>query len=377
MMHIERDLLPKIASSLKPNKVVMIFGSRRVGKTILMKQIIEQFEGKSLILNGEDYDTLALLENRSISNYRNLLLGIDLLAIDEAQNIPDIGAKLKLMVDEISGIRIIVSGSSSFDLFNKSGEPLVGRSSAFHLTAFSQNEISQIENSLQTKQNLENRLIYGSYPDVVLMNSNEERKEYLRNIVDAYLLKDILMIDGIKNASKMKELLQLIAWQMGNEVSYDELGKKIGMSKNTVEKYLDLLSKTFVIYRLGAFSRNLRKEVSKAGKWYFYDNGIRNALIGAYSSPAVRQDVGALWENYLISERKKRSLNENRNCDFYFWRTYDNQEIDLIEMAGDSIAAFEIKWGNKMPKAPAAFTETYPQAVWSVVNRNNYRSFLL
>ena len=377
MQSIKRDLLPKIEKSLSPNKVVMIFGSRRVGKTILMKQIIEQFEGKSLILNGEDYDTLVLLENRSISNYRNLLSGIDLLAIDEAQNIPDIGAKLKLMVDEISDIRIIVSGSSSFDLFNKSGEPLVGRSSVFHLTAFSQNEISQIENPLQTKQNLENRLIYGSYPDVVLMNSNEERKEYLRSIVDAYLLKDILMVDGIKNASKMKELLQLIAWQMGSEVSYDELGRRIGMSKNTVEKYLDLLSKTFVIYRLGAFSRNLRKEVSKAGKWYFYDNGIRNALISAYSSLTMRQDVGALWENYLISERKKRSWNENLNNDFYFWRTYDNQEIDLVEVAGDSISAFEIKWGNKMPKVPVAFSETYPQAVWNVMNRSNYRKFTI
>ena len=377
MMNIQRDLFPKIENSLKPNKVVMIFGSRRVGKTILMKQIIGQFEGKSLTLNGEDYDTLALLENRSVSNYRNLLSGIDLLAIDEAQNIPDIDAKLKLMVDEIPNIRILVSGSSSFDLFNKSGEPLVGRSSIFHLTAFSQNEISQIENSLQTKQNLENRLIYGSYPDVVLMNSNEERKEYLKNIVDAYLLKDILMIDGIKNASKMKELLQLIAWQMGSEVSYDEIGRKIGMSKNTVEKYLDLLSKTFVIYRLGAFSRNLRKEVSKAGKWYFYDNGIRNALIGAYNSLSVRQDIGALWENYLISERKKRNLNENGSSDFYFWRTYDNQEIDLIEVEGDNITAFEIKWGNKTPKIPVAFAETYPQAAWNVVNKTNYLNAVL
>jgi predicted AAA+ superfamily ATPase len=377
MMNIERDLLRKIENSLKPNKVIMIFGSRRIGKTILMKQIISQFQGKSLLLNGEDYDALALLENRSISNYRNLLSDIDLLAIDEAQHIPSIGAKLKLMVDEIPGIRIIVSGSSSFDLFNKSGEPLVGRSSVFHLTAFSQNEISQIENRLQTKQNLENRLIYGSYPDVVLMNSNEERKEYLKNIVDAYLLKDILMIDGIKNASKMKELLQLIAWQTGSEVSYDELGRKIGMSKNTVEKYLDLLSKTFVIYRLGAFSRNLRKEVSKAGKWYFYDNGIRNALIGAYSSLSVRQDVGALWENYLIGERVKGNLNESRNKNFYFWRTYDNQEIDLIEVEGDTISAFEIKWGNKLPKSPLLFSTTYPQAEYHAVNKNNYLSFVL
>ena len=372
MDSIKRSLQQRIENSLKPNKVVIIFGARRVGKTVLMNQVVKQHEGKILTLNGEDYDTLALLENRSISNYRNLLDGIGLLAIDEAQHIPDIGAKLKLMIDEIQEIKIIVSGSSSFDLLNKAGEPLVGRNTPFHLTTFSQTEILQIENLLQTRQNLENRLIYGSYPDVVLMNSNEERKEYLKNIVDAYLLKDILMVDGIKNASKMKELLQLIALQMGSEVSYEELGRKLGMSKNTVEKYLDLLSKTFVIYRLGAFSRNLRKEVTKAGKWYFYDNGIRNALIGAYNSLALRQDVGALWESYLIGERIKKNLNENAGKELYFWRTYDEQEIDLLEVSGDIISAFEFKWGSKTPNAPQAFSNAYPQATYQVVNRNNY-----
>jgi predicted AAA+ superfamily ATPase len=372
MDEIKRHLQQKIANSLKPNKVVMIFGARRVGKTVLMNQIIKQFKGKVQILNGEDYDALALLENRSISNYRNLLENIDLLAIDEAQHIPDIGAKLKLMVDEIPGIRIIISGSCSFDLFNKSGEPLVGRSTPFHLTAFSQTEISQIENLFQTSQNLENRLIYGSYPEVVLLKSNEERKEYLKNIVSAYLLKDILMVDGIKNSSKMKELLQLIALQMGSEVSFEELKQKMGMSKNTVEKYLDLLSKTFVIYRLGGFKRNLRKEITKAGKWYFYDNGIRNALIGAFNSLALRQDVGALWESYLIGDRVKKNINENAGKELYFWRTYDNQEIDLLEVTGDSIAAFEFKWGDKMPNAPRTFLAAYPQASYQVVNRSNY-----
>jgi predicted AAA+ superfamily ATPase len=376
MVAIKRCLQKKIENSLKPNKVVMIFGARRVGKTVLMRQIINDFKGKILSLNGEDYDTLALLDNRSIGNYRNLLNGIGLLAIDEAQHIPDIEAKLKLMVDEIAGIIILVSGSSSFDLFNKSGEPLVGRSVPFHLTAFSQKEIAQTENLLQTKQNFENRLIYGAYPDVVLMNNNEERKEYLKNIVDAYLLKDILMVDGIKNASKMKELLQLIALQVGSEVSYEELGCKLGMSKNTVEKYLDLLAKTFVIFRLGAFSRNLRKEITKAGKWYFYDNGIRNALISAYNSLAIRQDVGALWENYLLSERMKKNLNENRNKELYFWRTYDGQEIDLLEVAGDDIDAFEFKWGDKTPKSPEVFAKNYPQSTYQVVNRNNYLEFV-
>ena len=361
---------------MTPNRVMLIFGARRVGKTVLMKQIVSEFEGKSLVMNGEDYDTLRLLEERSISNYRNLLNGIDLLAIDEAQHIPDIGAKLKLMVDEIPNIRILVSGSSSFDLFNKSGEPLVGRGVPFHLTAFSQREIAASEHALQTRQNLENRLIYGSYPDVVLMDNADERREYLRNIVDAYLLKDILMADGIRNASKMKELLQLVALQTGNEVSYEELGQRLGMSKNTVEKYLDLLSKTFVIYRLGAFSRSLRKEVTKAGKWYFFDNGIRNALIGAFHSLSLRQDVGALWESYLIGERIKKNLNENADRKLYFWRTYDGQEIDLIETQGDEISAFEFKWGDKIPRVPTTFANNYPEASYQVVNRNNYPEYI-
>jgi predicted AAA+ superfamily ATPase len=376
MEKIVRILQKRIIERMLPNKVMLVFGARRTGKTVLIKQIINEFAGKSLVLNGEDYDALRLLDERSVANYRNLLDGIDLLAIDEAQHIPDIGAKLKLMVDEIPNIRIIASGSSSFDLFNKSGEPLVGRSIPFHLTAFSQCEISQTENVLQTQQNLENRLIYGSYPDVVLSNSVKFQKEYLKNIIDAYLLKDILMVDGIKNASKMKELLQLLALQTGSEVSYEELGQKLGMSKNTVEKYLDLLSKTFVIYRLSAFSRNLRKEITKAGKWYFYDNGIRNALIGAFNSLSVRQDVGTLWENYIIGERMKMNLNDNASKEFYFWRTYDGQEIDLLEVEGDEISAFEFKWGERTPSVPVAFAKNYPNVPYQVINRSNYLNFI-
>ena len=359
-----------------PNKVVLIFGARRVGKTVLMKQLVREFDGKSLVMNGEDFDTLRLLNERSISNYRHLLNGVDLLAIDEAQHIPDIGAKLKLMVDEIPNIRILVSGSSSFDLFNKSGEPLVGRAVTFHLTAFSQSEIAQTENLLQTRQNLVTRLIYGSYPDAVLMSSADERREYLRHMVDSYLLKDILMVDGIKNASKLKELLQLVALQTGNEVSYEELAQRLGMSKNTVEKYLDLLSKTFIIYRLSAFNRSLRKEITKAGKWYFFDNGIRNALVGTFSSLSLRQDVGALWESYLIGERMKKNLNEGAGRQLFFWRTYDGQEVDLIETDGDEISAFEFKWGDKMPQVPRTFASYYPEASYQVVNRDNYQEYV-
>jgi predicted AAA+ superfamily ATPase len=376
MEPLKRLLQDRIAARIEPNKAILIFGARRVGKTILMRQLVKDFAGKTMLLNGEDYDTLALLEEQSVANYRHLLEGVDLLAIDEAQSIPNIGSKLKLIVDEIDGIRVIASGSSSFDLLNKAGEPLVGRSTQFHLTPFSQKEIAPIETALETRQNLESRLIYGSYPEVVTMEGFERKTDYLRDIVGAYLLKDILAIDGLKNSGKMKELLRLIAFQLGNEVSYDELGKQLGMSKNTVEKYLDLLSKVFVVYRLGAYARNLRKEVTKAGKWYFYDNGIRNAIIGNFSPLSIRQDVGALWENYLIGERIKANYNEGLGKEFYFWRTYDRQEIDLVEESSDALTAIEFKWGNKKPDVPAIFKETYPNATFDVVSRDNYLNYI-
>lgn len=373
---IKRTIQDKVVNRLQPNKAVLIFGARRVGKTVMIRNIINNFSGKSMLLNGEDHDTLALLENRSVSNYRHLFGATDLLAIDEAQNIPAIGSVLKLIVDEVPNIRVIASGSSSFDLFNKTGEPLVGRSTQFLLTPFSQREISQIENPLETKRNLESRLIYGSYPEVVMLDDFERKTDYLRDIVNAYLLKDILAIDGLKNSAKMRNLLRLIAFQIGCTVSYDELGKQLGMSKNTVEKYLDLLEKVFVIFRLGAYSGNLRKEVTKAGKWYFYDTGIRNAIIGAFSPLSIRQDTGALWENYMIAERLKLTNNENLHKNMFFWRTYDKQEIDLIETDSENMTALEFKWGNKIKPAPKAFAEAYSHAQFYIVNPDNYLNFI-
>lgn len=376
METIKRILEDRIVERITPGKAILIFGARRVGKTILMRKLVDNYPGRAMMLNGEDFDTLALLENRTIANYRHLLEGVELLAIDEAQNIPYIGNILKLIVDEVDGIRVLASASSSFDLLNKTGEPLVGRGTQFLLTPFSQREIAQTETALDTRRNLEARLIYGSYPEVVMADSFECKTDYLRDIVSAYLLKDILTIDGLKNSNKMRELLRLVAFQLGCEVSYEELGKQLGMSKTTVEKYLDLLEKVFVVYRLGAYSRNLRKEVTKAGKWYFYDNGIRNAIIGNFSPLAIRQDAGALWENYLIGERRKRSLNDGTGKEFYFWRTYDKQEIDLIEVHAEQLTALEIKWGNKMPPVPKAFGEAYPHAEYHVVNRDNYLEFV-
>lgn len=378
MATISRTLFSLIIEKLIPGKAILVYGARRVGKTILLHQVIDSFKGNTLLLNGEDYDTLTLLGEKSIANYRRLLDSIDLLVIDEAQNIPDIGEKIKLIVDEIPSVRVLASGSSSFDLLNKTGEPLVGRSFQFRLAPFSQKELSAHETLLQTRQNLDDRLIFGSYPDVVLMRSSADKIDYLRSITDSYLLKDILTLDGVKNSSKMFDILRLVAFQLGNEVSYEELGRQVGLSKNTVEKYMDLLSKVFVIYRVGAFSRNLRKEVRKTCKWYFYDCGIRNAIINNFKSPAIRDDMGHLWENYLITERLKSCLYAHDLRNFYFWRTYDNQEIDLIEDAGnETIHAFEFKWGDNLPSAPKAFASAYPNSDFEVVNRTNYLDFIL
>ena len=371
---IRRIMQRQIESRMQAQKVMLLFGARRVGKTFLLKQIVADFSGKSLVLNGEDADSVAMLEPVSIANYRHVFQDVKLLAIDEAQHIPDIGKKLKLIVDEVPDIRVIASGSSSFDLKNQAGEPLVGRSTQFMLLPLSQQEISTIESPIETKRNLEIRLLYGSYPEVVALESFEQKKEYLNDIVESYLLKDILAVDGIKNSAKIRDLLRLIAYQMGDEVSYDELGKQLGISKNTVERYLDLLQKVFVLYRLGGYSKNLRKEVSKSSKWYFADNGVRNAVIRNFEPLSLRTDAdrGALWENYIITERLKRNQNDRLGLEFYFWRTYDKQEIDLIEMGSDTMNAFEMKSGKKRPSAPKAFAEAYPEAQYVVVNKENY-----
>lgn len=371
---IRRMMQKQIERRMQAQKVMLLFGARRVGKTFLLRQIVAGFSGKSLVLNGEDADSVAMLEPVSIANYRHVFQDVKLLAIDEAQHIPDIGKKLKLIVDEVPDIRVIASGSSSFDLKNQSGEPLVGRSTQFMLLPFSQQEISTVESPIETKRNLEIRLLYGSYPEVVALESFEQKKEYLSDIVESYLLKDILAVDGIKNSAKIRDLLRLVAYQMGDEVSYDELGKQLGISKNTVERYLDLLQKVFVLYRLGGFSKNLRKEVSKSSKWYFADNGVRNAVIRNFEPLSLRTDAdrGALWENYIITERLKRNQNERLGLDFYFWRTYDKQEIDLIEIGSGTMNAFEMKAGKKTPSAPKAFAEAYPEAQYVVVNKENY-----
>lgn len=365
-----------IEQFLKPNKVIIILGTRRVGKTVLIKQIEQQFVGKSLLMNAEDSLTQDYLSHKTVANYKSKLQGIDLFILDEAQVIPNIANILKLIVDEIEGIKIIATGSSSFDLLNRFGEPLTGRSFTFHLFPFSIKEFLSIESPIESITKLEDRLVYGMYPELLEYKTNFEKEFYLKNLVNNYLLKDIFSLDGIRGTSKIMDLLKLLAYQTGNEVSLNELGNQLGMSKNTVEKYLDLLSKVFIIYELKAYSKNLRKEITKSKKWYFYDNGIRNAIIDDFSPISLRKDVGSLWENYIISERLKWNNYNMFNTAMYFWRTYDQQEIDLVEKNKSSLEVFEIKWNKTKSKIPKAWLKTYPDSTFNNITKNNFTDWL-
>ena len=377
MSYIKRAVLDNFGSYLKPNKVLILLGARRVGKTQLIKKYIESSNEKVLQLNGEDLNNARLLEERTLENYTRLLQNIELLVIDEAQAIQDIGLILKFIVDNIEGIKVIATGSSMFDLANKLGEPLVGRKNTLFLYPLSQIEFSAYENYIQTTENQETRLIFGGYPELTHYQSWEEKQTYLREIVSSYLLKDILVFDGIKNSNKIYGLLRLIALQIGKEVSLQELGNQLQMSKNTVERYLDLLTKVFILFKIEGFSRNLRKEITKTSRWYFYDNGIRNAIINNYNSIQNRTDIGDLWENYLASERMKKQEYQKIFRKNYFWRTYDRQELDWLEEEAEKLSAFEFKWNeNKKSKIPTAFEKAYPEADFEVINKKNYLDFI-
>lgn len=374
---IIRSLKPIILNKIGKNKVILIFGTRRVGKTWLVESIIRDANINYLSLNGEDQDVQVLLSTRTAANYKRILGDAKLLIIDEAQVIPEIGKILKLLIDTFKDLTIIASGSSTFDLSNQTGEPLTGRSLTYHLYPIAQIELDKKENALQTAQNLEERLIFGSYPELFHSNSLIEKAQYLTELVKSYLLKDILMYENIQNSAKLLELLKLIAYQVGSEISIDVISRNLGISKNTVDRYLDLLSKVFIIYKVGGYSNNLRKEVTKSSKWYFYDNGIRNAIINDFRLLALRNDQGFLWENYCFSERIKKMEYEQQNSIYYFWRTYDQQEIDLIEINNGEILAADFKWGNQKKKIPGFFAKNYPQASFSVINKENYLDFIL
>jgi len=377
MQYIQRTIEAKLIDYLRPNKAVIILGARRVGKTKLIQRIIEKVNEPYLFLNGDDQDTHQLLALQSKANYERLLGNVRFLIIDEAQEIASIGAKLKLMVDTIEGLKIIATGSSALDLNDHVGEPLVGRKMTFHLYPLSQQELSIGENYLRTTQQLGNRLIFGTYPELEFLPSNNEKIQYLKEQVNSYLLKDVLAYEGIQKRDKIVSLLRIIAYRIGSEISIESIGNELGISKNTVDKYLDLLSKVFIIHRVGGFSRNLDNEITKKAKWYFYDNGIRNAIISNFNALELRQDQGQLWENYLIYERLKKQQYALDHTLNYFWRTHNRQEIDWVEEKDGKLNAYEFKWALQgKGKVPSAWSKGYPEASFNLIDRGNYMDFI-
>lgn len=376
-MEIPRLLESILNKQLGKQKVIMLYGSRRVGKTTLIQRIAEKHKDDVLLLQGEDMQVASLLQQRTIANYRRLVGNRKIIIIDEAQAVPGIGPILKLMIDNIKGITLIATGSSSFDLVAATGEPLVGRQLVYQLYPIAQAELTGTEDLLTTQSNLEQRLIYGSYPELWHLSADEEKEAYLKSLVSSYLLKDILMYENVKGADILYKLLQLLAFQVGSEVSTVELGNTLQLNKATVDRYLDLLAKVFIIYPLSGYSKNLRKEVSKSKKWFFYDNGIRNALINQFSPLRHRNDIGQLWEQYFISERIKFNSYRGYHPQYYFWRTYDQQELDLLEVnSRQEMTAFECKWKGGKIKIPVGFGKAYPHAAFNGITQSNYLDYI-
>lgn len=376
-MYIPQRQLENLGKLVFPNKVLVVYGPRRCGKTTLINHYLKNVgDEKYLLVSGEDITVREYLGSQSISKLKDFVGNNSLLVIDEAQKVKEIGLNLKLIIDHISGIKIIATGSSSFDLAKDIGEPLTGRKYTLRLFPLAQLELMHTEQRAETEANIESRLIFGSYPEVILMNDNGMRERYLKEIVSSYLFKDILEMEGLRHPDKLVRLLQLLAFQIGREVSLNELGGQVGISKNTVERYLELLEKSFVIFKLSGFSRNLRKEISKTCRYFFYDTGIRNALINNFNTVNMRDDIGMLWENYVIVERLKKQEYLGISANNYFWRTYDQKEIDLVEEREGKLYGYEIKWKSGRVKPPKTWLEGYKNADYEVINRENYLGFV-
>lgn len=368
-----------LSSAVKPGKVLALYGPRRVGKTTLLKQYVATLDPSSrcLFTTGEDLNLQQVLSSQSVETIKAFFGGYDLIVIDEAQTISHLGRGLKLLVDWLPEAKVIASGSSSFQIADQLGEPLTGRKKTLTLYPISAAELIQHEGRLAFSGRLNDLLVYGMYPEIITSGSNVERRELLAELRNDYLFRDVIAFEGIRNSDKIKKLVSLISFQPGKEVSLSELATGIGMSRQVVERYLDLLEKSFVIFRMGGFSRNLRSEVTKSVRYYFYDNGILNAVQNNFSAVGMRPDVGALWENWLVAERVKRNGYGRHFVGSYFWRTYAQQEIDLVEEADGKLRAFEFKWGDKAPKAPKSWRDAYPDADYTVVNRDNFWDFIL
>lgn len=373
-MYIPQIPLQHLKSLITKGKVVIIYGPRRIGKTTLLKKYLEN-ESDFLFINGDDIFVRDFLSSGSVDKLKEFIGKKSLIVIDEAQYIPSIGLNLKLIIDHLPNIKVIATGSSTFDLAKQVGEPLTGRKSVIKMYPISQMELSSIENPIQTKANIESRLIYGSYPEVITLQEINDRKEYLHELASSYLLKDILAFEGVQKSKKILDLLILLAFQVGKEVSHNELATQLSLSKATVEHYLDLLEQVFVLVNVRGFSRNLRKEVTKMSRYYFYDTGMRNTIINNFNPLDRRDDVGALWENYLVMERLKKQQYQQIWSNNYFWRTYDQKELDWVEEREGHLFGYEFKF-NDVASPPKLWLETYPKASFECIHQNNYLQFI-
>jgi predicted AAA+ superfamily ATPase len=368
---------------VQPNKVLLIYGPRRVGKTTLLQNYLATTPWTYKLDSGDNIQTQLLLSSQDFNQILPYVEGYQLLALDEAQEIPQIGKALKIIVDQVPDIRVITTGSSSFELAGQTGEPLTGRKRTLSLFPVAQAELlapgtTYGHNRHELQQKLPDFLVYGSYPEVIEASTQQECVEILTEIANSYLLKDILTFDRVRNSRVLLNLLRLIAFQVGSEVSYTELATKVGVDVKTVQRYLDLLEKTFVLYRLTGFSRNLRKEVTRQAKYYFWDNGIRNAVIAQFNGLSQRNDVGQLWENFFVIERLKYRTYYSVPANAYFWRTYDQQEIDLVEERGGRLFGYECKWSTKKSvMAPSSWVQAYPDADFVTITPENYLDFVL
>ncbi|MDA3887084.1 MAG: ATP-binding protein [Candidatus Delongbacteria bacterium] len=372
---IKRQIDSLILKKFFKNKAVIVIGARQTGKTTLIKNILKSRKEKVLLFNGDETDTNDIFNTPTIIKLKNIIQDNKIIFFDEAQKINNIGIIIKLIVDNIKGVQVIASGSSSFELMNNLNEPLTGRKYEFHLFPLSFKELTDHFGPIDEKRELENRLVFGSYPEIVAKSGSEE---HLKLLTGSYLYKDLLMLEDIKKPVLLEKIVKALAFQLGNEVIYSEIAKLVESDKKTVEKYIDLLEKTYIIFRLPALNRNVRNEIKKGKKIYFYDTGIRNAVISDFRPLAKRTDVGALWENYLISERVKLLNYNSIDRERYFWRTTQQQEIDYIEVQYEKYHAYEFKW-NPLKKVSISktFTKAYPENSFKVITQDNYDEFLI
>jgi len=363
---------------LVQNKALIIYGPRRVGKTTLLESFLNRTNLKYKLDSGDNIRTQNTLSSQDFKQILEYAQGYELIAIDEAQQIPNIGMGLKIIVDQIPGIKVIATGSSSFDLSSQVGEPLTGRKRTIELFPVAQLELLSLFNKHELKERIDEYLVYGGYPEIITSKTKGEKKLLLEELVDSYLMRDILTLERIKNSKTILDLLKLLSFQVGNEVSINELATQLSIDGKTVNRYLDLLEKAFVIVRVGGFSRNLRNEITNKCKYYFLDNGIRNAVINQFNDLDSRNDIGQLWENFIFTERLKKCSYQNIFGSRYFWRTYNQKEIDIVEEREGKLFGYECKWSsNKKTKAPKEWSEGYPQADYQIINPKNYIDFIV